>query len=107
MGGISGLATHPTQDSTAYALFGFARKPKIFVLQILGQTWEDISGFGNGTVSTNGFPDVAVYDLLVMPQSPDTIWAGTEIGLFESIDNGVSWHTANNGLPSVSVWAMT
>ncbi len=107
MGGISGLATHPTKDSTAYALFGFARKPKILRTTNLGQSWEDISGFGNGTVSTNGFPDVAVYDLIVMPQSPDTIWAGTEIGLFETTDNGVSWHAANNGLPSVSIWAMS
>ncbi|MEO8398818.1 MAG: T9SS type A sorting domain-containing protein, partial [Ignavibacteriaceae bacterium] len=40
-------------------------------------------------------------------QSPDTIWAGTEIGLFESTDNGTSWHAANNGLPTVSIWAMT
>ena len=107
MGGISGLATHPIQDSTAYALFSFARKPKILRTTNLGQTWEDISGFGNGTVSTNGFPDVAVYDLLVMPQSPDTIWAGTEIGLFESTDNGKNWHAANNGLPSVAIWSMT
>ncbi len=107
MGGISGLATHPSQDSTAFALFSFARKPKILRTTNLGQTWEDISGFGGGTVSTNGFPDVAVYDLLVMPQSPDTIWAGTEIGLFESTDNGISWHAANNGLPSVAIWSMT
>ena len=107
MGGISGLATHPTQDSTAYALFSFAHKPKILRTTNLGQTWEDISGFGSSTVSTNGFPDVAVYDLLVMPQSPNTIWAGTEIGLFETTDNGASWHAANNGLPSVAIWSMT
>ncbi len=107
MGGISGLSTHPIEDSTAYVLFSFARKPKILRTTNLGQSWEDISGFGNGTVSTNGFPDVAVYDLLVMPQSPDTIWAGTEIGLFETTDNGVSWHSANNGLPSVAIWSMT
>ncbi len=107
MGGISGLATHPTQDSTAYVLFSFAHKPKILRTTNLGQSWEDISGFGSGTTSTNGFPDVAVYDLLVMPQSPDTIWAGTEIGLFESTNNGLTWHAAKNGLPSVAIWSMT
>lgn len=107
MGGISGLATHPIQDSTAYVLFSFARKPKILRTTNLGLNWHDISGFGNGSVSINGFPDVAVYDLLVMPHQPNTIWAGTEIGLFESTDDGVSWHIANNGLPALPIWAMT
>lgn len=107
MGGISGLATHPIQDSTAYVLFSFARKPKILRTTDLGQTWEDISGFGANSFSSNSFPDVAIYDLLVMPHQPNTIWAGTEIGLFESSDNGVSWHMANNGLPALPIWAMT
>jgi photosystem II stability/assembly factor-like uncharacterized protein len=59
MGSISGLSTHPLEDSTAYVLFSFAQMPKVLKTTNLGQTWEDISGFGNGSVSTNGFPDVA------------------------------------------------
>jgi hypothetical protein len=65
MGGISGLATHPTEPNTAYVLFSFAERPKILKTTDLGLTWTDISGFGTGSVSTNGFPDVATYDLLV------------------------------------------
>ncbi len=107
MGGISGIATHPIHDSIAHILFSFARKPKILRTTNLGQSWEDISGFGTGTISNNGFPDVAIYDLLVMPHEPNTIWVGTEIGLFESTDNGVSWHMANNGLPALPIWDMT
>jgi hypothetical protein len=107
MGGISGLSTHPHEDSIAYVLFSFAHKPKILRTTDLGQTWQDISGFGADTVSSNGFPDAAIYDLLVMPHTPDTIWVGTEIGLFESTDNGQSWHIADNGLPAVPIWAMT
>ncbi len=107
LGGISGLSTHPLEDSTAYVLFSFAAKPKVLRTTDLGQNWEDISGFHGGSVSTNGFPDVAVYDLLVLPHTPNVIWAGTEIGLFESTDNGASWHLANNGLPSVCIWFMT
>lgn len=106
-GTISGLSTHPTEDSTAYVMFSFAQKAKIIRTTDLGQTWEDITGFATDTISTNGFPDVAVYDLLVMPHTPDTLWAGTEIGLFESTDNGASWHYADNGLPAVAIWAMT
>lgn len=106
LGRISGLGTHATEDSTAYVLFSFARAPKILRTTNLGQTWADISGFGTGTSSTTGFPDVAVYTILVMPHNPNVIWAGTEIGIVESTDNGATWALANNGLPAVSVWEL-
>ena len=106
LGRISGMGTHATEDSTAYVMFSFARAPKILRTTNLGQSWEDISGYGTGTTSTNGFPDVAVYNILVMPHNPDVIWAATEIGIVESVDNGGTWALANNGLPAVSVWEL-
>lgn len=105
MGIPSGFATHPTDPQTAYALFSFSNSAKILRTNNLGQSWEDISGF-DGEESNNGFPDVAVYSLLVMPHNTNIIWAGTEIGLFVSNNNGESWEYANNGLPSVSIWEM-
>ncbi len=107
MGGISGLATHPTEPQTAYVLFSFAQRPKILRTKDLGQTWTDLTGFAGGGASTNGFPDVAVYDLQVFSDNPDQLWAGTEIGLVESLDGGATWSLAANGLPRVSIWAMT
>jgi len=106
LGRISGLATHPVLDSTAFALFSFAKGPKILRTNNLGQSWYDISGFGSGTVSANGFPDVAIYDLLIMPYDTAIMWAGTEIGVFESTDAGSSWHILNANIPAVSVWQM-
>lgn len=106
LGPISGLETHPAEASTAFALFSFANAPKILETNDLGQTWQDISGFGTGTTSTSGFPDVAVYSLLVMPYDTDIIWAGTEIGIFESIDDGATWADANNGFPATLVYEM-
>jgi hypothetical protein len=104
MGRISGLATHPTEANTAYVLFSFAERPKILKTTNQGGSWTDISGFGSGSVSTNGFPDVAVYDLVVWPNDPNHIWVGTEIGLVESLDGGATWALANNGFPSVGIW---
>lgn len=106
LGAMSGLATHPTEDSTAFALFSFASSPKVLRTTNLGQTWEDLSGFGANSSSSNGFPDVAVYCLQVMPHNPSEIWVGTEIGLFISTDNGATWNYANNGIPAVSIWQL-
>lgn len=102
-GGITKLASHPIESNTAYVLFSQAGNPKILRTTNLGETWEDISGYGSGDVSTNGFPDVAVYCLYVRPDNPDIIWAGTEIGIVESLDNGQSWSLIED-FPSVSVW---
>lgn len=104
MGSISGIATDPYDRNTAYLLFSIARTPKILRTRDMGQTWTDLSGFENSEVSNNGFPDVAVYSLLVLPTDTNTIWAGTEIGIFESNDDGLSWHLLNSNLPSASIW---
>jgi photosystem II stability/assembly factor-like uncharacterized protein len=102
---LSGFATHPTEKETAYALFSTYRNAKIWKTTDLGKTWKDITNFGI-VGSRNGFPDVAVFDLLVMPYDTNIIWVGTEIGIYESTDNGANWHPANNGLPPVSVYDM-
>ena len=106
MGPVSGFGTHPFDPNTAYALFSFAKGPKILKTTDLGASWEDISGFGANTESSTGFPDVAVFTLIVMPYDTNTIWVGTEIGLVESTDGGETWASADNGLPAVSIYEM-
>jgi Secretion system C-terminal sorting domain len=109
----SGISTDPFDPATAYFLFSAVGNPKILRTTDYGQTFEDISGFGGlpklaeAIVSSNGFPDVAVYQVLVMPYNTDIIWAGTEIGLFISEDNGISWSIADNGLPNVGIFQMS
>ncbi len=106
LGRISGIETHPTEDSTAYVLFSFANGPKLIRTEDMGKTWEELSGFGSGLLSSNGFPNVAVYTLVVMPYDPSVILVGTEIGIIESTDNGANWHLLNSDLPAVSVWEL-
>lgn len=105
LGALSRIATHPLEPNTAYVLYSFAKTAKILKTTDLGQTWNDISGFGNGQTSTTGFPDVAVYSLYVRPDNPNIIWAGTEIGIVESLDAGASWALLNS-FPAMAVWDM-
>lgn len=107
-GQITGIATHPSASETAYILFGAPGTAKILKTTDLGETWEDISGFRNPAngLSTNGFPNVVTYSLLVMPFDHEQIWAGTEIGLFISMNAGDTWELAENGLPNTAIWDM-
>ena len=106
LGRTSGIYSHPTEDSTAYVLFGMPGAAKVLQTRDLGETWEDLSGFTNSTdgKSLNGFPDVPVYSFLVMPHDKDIMWAGTEVGLIESTDGGASWHLVESNLPYVTIW---
>jgi photosystem II stability/assembly factor-like uncharacterized protein len=105
MGVISKLGSHPTEPNTAYALFSYANAPKILRTTNLGQTWEDISGFGTNDDSSTGFPDVAVFCIYVRPDNPNIIWVGTEIGIVESLNNGLTWGLLSE-FPKVAVWDM-
>jgi hypothetical protein len=106
-GRLAGLNSSHEDAQVVYAMFGFSGDPKLIRSRDGGQTWEDLSGFlgwtGTGVVSPNGFPDVPVYDVLDFPGSP-VLWAATEIGLIESLDDGKTWHEADNGLPAVALW---
>ena len=106
MGRMSGLATHPTDPLSAYAIFSFSGKPKILQTRDIGQTWNDITGFeeSNDGKSTKGFPDVAVNTLFVFPNDTNRIWAGTEIGIVESTDNGTSWNLLDNSMGAVNIY---
>ncbi len=103
---ISRIVSDPFDTSTVFVLNSSAESAKIIRSSDLGQTWTDITGFDNSSSSSNGFPDVATYSFLVMPHNTNELWAGTEIGLFISTDNGLSWHYSDNGLPAVCIWDM-
>lgn len=100
---ISGLATSPTNRNRAYALFSSQGAAKILKTEDLGNTWTDISGIT--TLAYTGFPDVAVHSLLEMPFDKNILWAGTDIGIFETLDGGANWNLINGFIP-VAVYDM-
>ena len=107
-GRLTGISSSFEDANTIYVTFSQFGRPKIIRSTDLGQTWQDLTGFRDGSagvISPNGFPDVATFDVIDFPESP-VIWAATEIGLIESLDDGATWQLADNGLPAVSIWQM-
>lgn len=103
---ISGLAASSVNEASAYVLFSATNQPKVVKTTDFGVTWTDISGFdGTNSTSTRGFPNVSVHSVLEMPFDTNVIWAGTDIGIFETVDGGANWYLVTN-LPPVSIWNM-
>ncbi|PQJ75134.1 VPS10 domain-containing protein [Polaribacter gangjinensis] len=100
---ISGIGTSLIEGKRAYALFSAQGAAKILKTEDLGATWTDISGFA-GTAKT-GFPDVAVHSIIEMPFDKNIIWAGTDIGIFETTNGGANWSLLSNFIP-VAVYDM-
>lgn len=101
---ISGLSPSNTNEARAYVLYSAAGQPKVVKTNDFGATWTDISGFTTGSVSS-GFPNVPVHSLIEMPFDENVLWAGTDIGIFETINGGTNWYPVTT-IPPVSIWQM-
>ena len=64
------------------------------------------SGTPVWTKAGGGIPDVPVNAFAIDPKNSNILYAGTDIGVFQSIDGGASWISYNTGLPSVPVFDM-
>ncbi len=70
-------------------------RPYLFVTRDFGKTWSSISG----DLPAHG-PVKVVRE---SPGNRDLLFAGTEFGLFMSLDRGARWIKAGEGLPTVAV----
>lgn len=99
----SGLAASSVNAGQAYTLFSVANQAKVIKTSDYGATWTDITGYSTST--NTGFPNVPVHSFLEMPFDTNVLWAGTDIGIFETTNGGTNWYLIEE-FPPVSVWNM-
>ncbi len=96
---VQRLYAGKSDENTVYALFDNSKngdfKPYIFKSTTRGATWTAIAGDlpGNGPVLAFAEDHV----------NPDLLFAGTEFGLFFTVDGGKSWTRLRNNLPTIPV----
>ena len=70
-------------------------KPYVLKSTDLGRTWTSIAG----DLPERG----TVYALAEDPVDPDLLFAGTEFGLYFTLDGGRHWMQLNGGMPTIAV----
>ncbi len=106
---VARIAFDPSNKDTVYISLGSyaggtaAAQSHVWRVTDLGTTPVITSLNGNGA---NTLPDVPVNGFAVDPYNGNNLYAGTDIGVFNSTDGGANWAPFGAGLPRVAVFDM-
>ncbi len=64
----------------------------------LGDTWTSIAG---------NLPDAPANDILVDPDDPNTLYLGTDVGMFATRNLGAGWYPLGIGMPLQTIFDLT
>lgn len=94
-GYMTGLTFDPVEKDTVYAVYSqfntAAGQSHIYRSHDGGRTWAGIDGEGD-----TGIPDIPVFTVLVDPVDNQRLYAGTDLGVFLSVDGGARWARDSN-----------
>ncbi len=100
---VGRVVIDPTNRNTAYVAFnGFGLASGQHVWKTTNLT----TGPPVWTPAGNGIPDTPVNVIVVDSANTQTLYAGTDIGVFQSSDSGANWIPFSTGLPRVAVFGM-
>ena len=91
---IKSITVSPTLPSTAWVTVSGYATGHVFKTTDAGATWTDISG---------NLPNIPTNALLIDPRNANTLYVGTDIGVFRSTVGGNTWETFNSGMPPTLV----
>ena len=89
---VTRITIDKNNTSKVYVTFGGFSADNVYVTTDGGLTWSDITGSG-----LTGLPDLPVRSLVINPNDSNTLYIGTELGIFTSADGGANWALPHNG----------
>jgi photosystem II stability/assembly factor-like uncharacterized protein len=95
---ISSIAIDRSAPNHAYVAFAAYGGPHVLETTDFGGSWSD---------SSAGLPSVPVNAIQIDARRPDTLYAGTDVGVFLSTNGGAGWAPFDNGMPHVIVTSFT
>ncbi len=91
---VTRITIDPTNNSRVYVTFGGYTGNNV---------WQTTNGGTSWASATGTLPAAPVYGLAISPATPQTIYAGTDVGVFASDNGGTTWSTTNIGPTLASV----
>ncbi len=85
------ITVDPRDSRIVYVAFSGFGAGHLFKSVDSGSNWTDIS---------TSLPDIPFHCITLDELHPDTVFAGSDLGAFVSVDAGISWDGLNLGLPS-------
>ena len=95
-GFVSSLAFDPIDSNVAYATYAGFGGTHVWKSVDGGASWSPLDGSGNGRL-----PDIPVHSLAVDPTRRERLYLGTDLGVFVSLDGGMTWAVEENGFGAV------
>jgi len=93
-GYVSSLAVDSRDPSLAYCTISTYGLSHLLRTTDGGITWGALEGAGDDVL-----PDIPAHWIAIRPCRPRELYVATELGVFVSLDAGVSWQPFNDGLP--------
>jgi photosystem II stability/assembly factor-like uncharacterized protein len=93
-GYISSIAVHPTDPRIAYATVASFGVERVLKTTDGGASWNDVGA---------DLPDVPANAVAINPRNPAMVFVGTDAGVFESPNGGLTWLPANGNMTTTIV----
>jgi hypothetical protein len=96
----------PNNKDVAYVAFSFFAQAGqgIWKITNLGAAAGTSPVAPNWVASASGVPSVPINALVIDPMNSNNLYAGTDIGVYNSIDGGNTWNPYGTGLPRSAVF---
>ena len=92
---IKDIAVDRTNSQRAFLTVSGYGSGHVFRTTNGGESWEDISG---------DLPDIPVNAIVLDPAQENTLFIGTDLGVFVTTDSGATWTAMTDGLPNVAIF---
>ena len=105
---LTDVAVHPKDDNMVYVTFSGFCGALASCPQGQGHVWMSSNALSPTVTWTDltggkGLPNLPVNAIAVARTDPKQIYIGTDLGVYRSIDAGVSWTPFDHGLPNAAV----
>jgi photosystem II stability/assembly factor-like uncharacterized protein len=101
-GFVSWLAFDPANADIVYATYSTFNsgldRGHVFRSVDGGRSWTPLEGSGDSRL-----PDIPVHSIVIDPRDSSTLYIGTDLGVFVSLDSGETWAREESGFPNTVV----